>query len=369
MDFFCNKFMRMPIWLLLLAIVSFNMACNERSGSQESTEQPDKNISFNESDVIQLDGQTLTEADTLSRPSKIVIAGPYLIIKDAYGQPPIHVIRASDGSYVTALGTPGEGPGEFIGTWSFDVVSGDPPRFWIYDMPQLRLTYVDLEAYLRGAFELGDRIINLNIGFTPTAPTWLSDSLLVSPGFLTEEGRLAQFGPEGRFIGTAGISPPSRKGVPLAVLQHAYQSRMKPNPNRSLLALGTFYADRLEIYHFDGTRKVLAQGPAHFDPTFEVGILQGEPARQSTDETRYGYIDIATTQDRIYALYSGRLRNQQGNHGDTVRVFDWNGNLKQVYDLNAAVLGITVDSTETTLYATQRFPSLEITRYSLPPPL
>lgn len=361
--------MRMPKWLLLLAIVSFNMACNERSGSQESTEQPDKNVSFNESDVIQLDGQTLTEADTLARPSKIVIAGPYLIIKDAYGQPPIHVIRASDGSYVTALGTPGEGPGEFIGTWSFDVVSGDPPRFWIYDMPELRLTYVDLEAYLRGAFELGDRIINLNIGFTPTAPTWLGDSLFVSPGFLTEEGRLAQFSPEGTFMGTIGISPPSREGVPLAVLQHAYQSWMKPNPNRSLLALGTFYADRLEIYRPNGIRKLLVQGPAHFNPTFEVGTMQGEPARQSTDETRYGYIDIATTQRHIYALYSGRLRDQQGNYGDTVRVFDWDGNLNQVYNLNAAVLGIAVAPDETRLYATQRAPTVEISTYRLPPSL
>ena len=62
----------------------------------------------------------------------------------------------------------------------------------------------------------------------------------------------------------------------------------------------------------------------------------------------------------------GHYVNQQGNHGDTVRVFDGDGNLEQVYDLNAAVLGITVDAAEGTLYATRRFPNLEITRYRLP---
>ena len=64
----------------------------------------------------------------------------------------------------------------------------------------------------------------------------------------------------------------------------------------------------------------------------------------------------------------GHYVNQQANHGDTVRVFDGDGNLEQVYDLNAAVFGITVDAAEGTLYATRRFPNLEITRYSLPSP-
>ena len=65
----------------------------------------------------------------------------------------------------------------------------------------------------------------------------------------------------------------------------------------------------------------------------------------------------------------GHYVNQQGNHGDTVRVFDGDGNLEQVYDLNAAVLGITVDAAEGTLYATRRFPNLETTAYGLPSPL
>lgn len=356
----------MPRGALYLLTVVFCLACGNSPSVQAPAEEPDKIVQIEPSDVTALDGQTLTDADTLARPSNIVRAGSFLLVEDSYDDPPIHVIRRSDGSYVSSIGTPGEGPGEFTGTWSFDVTSQDPLQFWVYDLSQLRLTYVDLEQYLNGPFDLGERIINLKIGFTPTAPVWLGDSLMVSPGFLTEEGRLARFTPEGEYVGTVGRSPPARSGVPLAVLQHAYQSQMKPRPgDRSLLALGTFYADRLEIYHADGTRKALVQGPALFEPIFEVGTMQGEPVRQSTEHTRYGYIDLATTKQHIYALYSGRRREEGGNHGDTVRVFDWDGNLEEVYELNAAVLGIAVGRAGRTLYATQRAPNLEITEYPL----
>jgi len=357
-------------WLAGAVVATCLLACTAQSDTSSATDSSGPMIQISEDSVISLRGETLTDADTLARPSKIVTAGPYLVVKDSHGNPPVHIIRASDGAYVSSLGTPGQGPGEFTGSgaWSFDVVSHDPPRLWIYDLSALRLTYVDLEGYVNGSFALGERILNLNIGFTPTSPVWLGDSLLVSPGFLTEPRRLAQFSPEGDYLGAVGVSPPPRDGVPIAVLQHAYQSRMKPRPgDRSLLALGTFYADRIEIYHADGTRKRLVQGPANFDPIFNVAPYQGQPARQSTDETRNGYTDLATTKDHIYALYSGRRRDKGGPYGTSVRVFDWDGTLQRVYNLNAAALGIAVDPDGTTLYATQRYPDLEITRYALAP--
>lgn len=350
-------------WPLYALVTVLCLGCGNSPNPEGPAEQPDKIIQINESDVDTLDGETLTDADTLARPSNLVMAGSYLVIKDSHGDPAVHVVRRSDGSYVTSLGEPGQGPGQFS-AWTFDVTSFDPPRFWVNDLSQRRLTYVDLERYLEGQFELGERIINLDIA--PTSPVWLGDSLVVSPAFMAKEGRLAKLNPSGTFLGTMGVSPPPRNEAPMPVLQHAYQSWMKPRPgDRSLLALGTFYADRIEIYHADGTRKALVQGPALFEPIFEVATREGEPVRGSTDETRYGYIDLATTEQHIYALYSGRRRDESGNHGETIRVFDWDGNLEHVYNLKAAILSIAVDPAETTLYATQRAPDLEITKYPL----
>jgi hypothetical protein len=139
----------------------------------------------------------------------------------------------------------------------------------------------------------------------------------------------------------------------MAVLQHAYQSRMVPRPDRKLLALATFYADQIEIYKADGTRKHLVTGPDAFTPAFEVGTYRGEPVRQSTDETRIGYLDLATTQEHIYALYSGLPTRKSRGYGTSVRVFDWEGTYVRTYDLDAAVRGIAVSEDGATLFATQ----------------
>jgi len=97
--------------------------------------------------------------------------------------------------------------------------------------------------------------------------------------------------------------------------------------------------------------------------------MDGQPVHSTTSETRVGYIDLATTDERIYALYSGRLRGQQGGWANIVRVFDWDGNYQASYDLQAAAIGIAVvpeTSEQDVMYVVQMRPRLEITRYILP---
>ncbi len=371
-DIFRRQLAVIVVGIIIIGGTRCSSDSPSRTGSQPSP--PTAQMIDDPPSPLPIQPEPLLLSDTLADPSSLVRAGAHLIVEDKSDATPIHVIRIEDGAYISTLGTEGQGPGEFTGLWSFDVVSHDPPRFWAYDLQQLRLTYVDLEGALSGSFKLGDRVLNLNIGFTPTVPTWLNDSLLVSPGVLTDDGRLAYFDRSGNHVETMGTAPPPREDVPMAVLQHAYQSWMKPHPDRTLFALATFYADQIEIYRADGTRKHLLIGPDSFEPAFDVAQFQGEAVRATTDETRNGYIDLATTRDRIYALYSGRLQRKAGNYGTTVRVFDWDGTLHRVYDLNAAVRGIAVSNDGQTLFATQHvrrgtngtMDEIGITKYRLP---
>jgi len=352
----------------VVIITAATYGCVGEQPDRAFLDEADNMIAVTSTDSIPLEGETLTDTDSLARPSKIYPAGPYLVVLDSYAQPPIHVIRSSDGAYIASLGGPGEGPGEFVGPWSVDVPSREATSFWVHDLTQTRATHFDIERYLEGNDPVQE-IVNFNVGFTLTSPILVGDSLFISPGFLTEEGRLAVFNRDGDHKDTVGNILVSRDRVPAAVLQHAYQSRMKASPDRSRLALATFYADQLEIYSPTGERKALVQGPEYFDPVFEVGAMDGQPVHSTTSETRVGYIDLATTDERIYALYSGRLRGQQGGWANIVRVFDWDGNYQASYDLQAAAIGIAVvpeTSEQDVMYVVQMRPRLEITRYILP---
>lgn len=353
--------MRFLVWLVLVGGV---LGCGP--DQEGRTRSNTKTIGYHPEEADSLHGQVLSNADTIANPSSLVKVGEYLLVADISSDPPAHILTSKDGSYVRSLGTQGRGPGEFRGIWSFDVVSDSPGGVWAYDLNALRLTYIPVPQYVEGDYTLGDRLVTLETGYSPTSPHWLGDSLLVSPGFLTEEGRLAYLDPQtGTTRRIDGVSPPNPNGDPIAVLQHAYQAFMDIEPTDSLLVLGTRYADQLEIYRTDGTQQTVIRGPDHFDPVYEVGSAQGEPVRVSTDETRTGYLDVKATRSAIYALYAGRHR---AGSASLVHVLDWQGTLQTVYKLDEPVRAIAVDEESDRLYASRAVSGPAILTYPVPIP-
>jgi TolB-like 6-blade propeller-like len=185
-------------------------------------------------------------------------------------------------------------------------------------------------------------------------------------------GRLAVFSSSGEFTGTVGDTPPAAPGVPAQVAGHAYQSTARLSPDRTRLALVTRHADRLEIYRADGTLAARATGPRGFEPVYSVARNpRGEPIFGSGRDLRFGYVDVAATEERIYALYSGRTRGQapgRANFGRWVHVYDWSGRLHEVLGLDSDVLGIAVSADGGTLYAVRHEPAPALVAYPLADP-
>ena len=71
---------------------------------------------------------------------------------------------------------------------------------------------------------------------------------------------------------------------------------------------------------------------------------------------RQAYISCSVGQDRLFALFSGRLVSDQTPYEDRssgrfVHVFDWEGDLGAVFQLDRNVNSITVNSTGDVLFA------------------
>ena len=316
-----------------------------------------------------LKGEVICASDSIGVPVKLEKVQSYLVLLDAHVKTPVHVIHAQTGKYLRKLGSYGKGPGEFTGPWSFDRRSPSSSKFWIYDLPLRRMTLLDLEKAFRNGpanRDYVEDIVVLQSEGTPLSPLWLGDTLIVSPG-LFSGGRLAFFSPNGALIREAGAVPPGPREIPVTVRQHAYQSTMKANADRNILVLANRFSDRLEFYKSNGEKLFDVRGDKMFDPVYEVGVnVLGDPIMKTNEKLRYGYIDVDTSGEFIYALYSGRKRSDfsgMASWGDTIHVFNWSGKLLYIYKLDRDAISIAIDDEKRTLYAASQ--GSVITRYKL----
>ncbi|HYW06969.1 MAG TPA: BF3164 family lipoprotein [Longimicrobium sp.] len=302
-------------------------------------------------------------AAELGCPSAIAVVGPNVVVLDDASDSVVHVVRAADGALLRSFGRRGEGPGEYRSAWSLATTPGGGRGVWIYDMALQRFTAVRDVEDPSGPIHS----ISLRTDGPATTPLWLTDSMIVTPGFFSG-GRLARLEPGGMVRGYVGALPPGGAEIPPSVRQHAYTGSLAKSEARSLLALATRHADQIEIYRPDGTLVRRARGPFGFEPRFTVSTRGGKPAMTTDDGLRFGYIDVTATDEWIFALFSGRTREGSGGDaafGRYVHVFDWDGTLREVLRLDADLLTLAVARDGRTLYGVRHDPEPAVVAYRL----
>jgi hypothetical protein len=308
----------------------------------------------------------LPASGSLGLPISIELVRDRLVLIDVAADSVIHVLDRTDGSTVQSFGRRGGGPGEFQGAWKIERVQGSDAQFWIYDLNLRRLTHIDLDTDFEDPGHREHRSITLISETTIIDPVWV-DTVLVALGF-HPEGRFGFYDRRGKLLRTAGELPADEIDVPATIRQQAYQSVLRPSPDRSLLAAATRHADMLDIYRRDGTLVASARPPFSFVPSYEIQKSRENLVIATGDDLRFGYLSLATTADHIYALFSGRTRRGfpgVANYGEYVHVFDWSGALVRVLRLDASSIGITVDEGGTRLYSIRHDPSPAVVEYEL----
>lgn len=303
---------------------------------------------------VVLKAEVLHESDALGAPTDVEVMGSSLVIADDFAERPLQLMRRSDGVIERSFGGKGQGPREFESAWAIDVV--DPAgEFMVHDLMLQRVTWVDVREDFRDGAWVADRSLKLKAETMLTETAW-SPQGMVGLGFLPQ-GRLAHLDDRGAVVRMTGPTPLDGQEVPPEVRQQAYQSKLKPNPSRTRWAVATRFADRLEIY--DAAGSLVAEGtrPYGFEPVYQAKKSTRTVSMASGDETRFGYLDVATTKSRIYALFSGRTRAEgRANYGDMVHVFDWDGRLLEAVQLDAFVISLAVDPAGSTLYGLRHDP-------------
>lgn len=346
-----------PAYLLTLPLLFSLFAC-ERRPQESSTPEP-------------LTGQPFATGDYLDSPSKMVAIDGRLVLLDR-SAPMVHVFRLEDGRRIGSFGAKGDGPGEYRNPGEVQRDPHDPGAFWIFDGGLLRMTR--LRFGHADSLPAVDSIVNLHAGTGVFfEPVWLTDTTLAVAGIFPghPDGRLLLTRGDGEFIRGIGTAPrhPGAANIPTTVLQHAYEGPLAVHPARSRLALATRLADRLEIYRADGTLAKQVVGSTGFLPKFEVNERAEGVSMATGDDLRVGYVDLESTGELIFALFSGSARSEAGSRvyfGKEVHVFDWDGNLVSRLALGERAFTIAVDSGSGFLYATHHDPAPRVARYRLP---
>lgn len=302
-----------------------------------------------------LQGEVLHQSDALAAPTAIEVAGDRLVLADDFADRNVRVLRRSSGAIERSFGRKGRGPREFETVIGIDII--DPSgELMMYDPMLQRVTWVDLDADFEGDRWVSDRSVKLNSSAMLMMTGWTSDGL-IGVGSLTD-ARLAHLNPQGRLLRTTGSAPVAPGEVRETVWMRAIQTRLKPHPDRTRWVVVSRFADRLEIYNAEGTLTAAGDRPYDFGPQ---DLKEEDPGA-----VRFGYIDVATTESRIYALFSGWVRRQgQANYGGLIHVFDWDGRLMDVWELDSRLIALTMTPDGHRLYGVRHEPVPAVLSYAL----
>jgi hypothetical protein len=288
-------------------------------------------------------GRLVYEGDVLAMPTQIAVANDRIALVDGFADSPIHVLDAR-GHYLAGFGRAGEGPGEFEGPRALEPTL-DGEGFWVFDAALSRLTLVEPDRWESTA---ASARVTVSV-HGPAMVTNLvrrGDDGFLAAGFFGE-GRLGHFTADGEYEGASGAIPTSDIEAPPAVLQHAYRGNLKADPAGARLVFANRHAGFLEVFSQEGELLRRIEGPFAFEPVFEVKAGEGGPSLATGDDLRFGYVDVATTNDRIYALFS------------------WDGALRSVIHLDADAMAIAVDSRRSRLLAVRHLPTPAVLSYEL----
>ena len=317
--------------------------------------------------VLDLQGVVQHQGEHLGMPMGLAAFGNTLVAIDRYADRSVHVVDIDTGNLRGSVGRKGEGPGEFKAAYSIDRVA-NTDELWVFDAGTQRLTRVDLSA-LDSDGGWAREFVSLRGSARVVNPVRTAAGDVLAVG-LFPEGRFGVFNREGEQVDVRGALPEWSEPIPPGVLQHAFTGTIKSDPARQRFAVGARHAGLLEIFDASGRKLARAQVPVEFEPRFTVNVRQDRPPSMgSGNDLRFGYVDVATTDDRVYGLFSGRLRGEypkSATYAREVHVFDWEGRLETIIRLDSDVISIAVDERDETLYAIRHDPLPAIMKYELP---
>lgn len=289
------------------------------------------------------------------------IIGPYLLIKQDQNRADkvvFTVYQATDLELLGNIGVRGrEGPDTFYGAsyWGQYVERNGEYLIWVNDPPRYRMSLINITESL----ERGETVIERHINHDPendfmNALYVLDSSDLVAhqPGYHpnTNQAPLVMFKngeieTYGEYPEVKNILDEERWGKGATFNRVALS--MKPDQSRFAVAMN--YYDRLDVFNINGKLISSYRDIEKYTLYNYSDIIT--PSKDIPRKYRDYYSSVASTEDFLFIIYKDiSVEKWAEFHPITIRVFDWDGNLKAELFCPDKIWNLSIDEENGFIY-------------------
>lgn len=325
-----------------------------------------KDTDFEE--AIQLQHEVYN-SDFIGNPFIVKSIGTMLYTIDGMNDPLIHVFE--EGTYKGQVIKKGQGPNEMVSPFELSP-SFDGKNIWIYNNSTQRWLEFLGEAIATNTKAVAtDKIEfarNNNTPFAPATPSWISRDQFICTNPWSHEDRFYII--DRTTMEKKGVQNPNiifTDQLPASILSILFDAKMTMKPDRSKVALAGSYLDAIEIFNTNGEILNTIKGPEEgFNFAFDQAKSLEMNILSTNADTKKAYVNICSTNQYIYALYSGKRKGEESNYnlGNCILVFDWDGKPIKKYLLDQELIHFDINEKEQRLYAVSK-PENYIIYYNL----
>jgi len=313
-----------------------------------------------------LAGEEIIKGESLGFPREVVCIGEHVVILDnapVKGGGKIRLYDSSDFSYEGSTGAAGAGVGEFRQPNGLNSLCCGDRGFSVFDLSLNRLTIYRF-GYQKQVKV--DKIITLKGGM-PYRPVVVNDTMILSLALGITSNRVAVYDSSGKLVKTVGVLLPGKdKKTPVHIHNQASQGIIRLKPDGSKFVVSALWSDIIDIYNLDGTLVARFHGPLNVSPRYDVVEVNKIPVMAPDEKhAQFGYVDLAVSDKKIYALYCGRPFGKHKLQSQYVHVYNWNGDFLKTYVLDPAVDQLAIDSREERFFGIASEPKLRVLVYKI----
>jgi len=356
--------------VLVLWLVSLTASCEpSRARIIREASKLAPGVDHSEIPVVPLSSSVFSKEEGFAWPWQTLSVGDKVVIADRpWMEGAIHILAAEDGTLLNTFGRRGEGPGEYVAYPNLlQSLDCGPGQFWAFDGSLRRLTRIDLSEPLMEEFDRKE-IVRVPLTESIRHAGFLNDSLVVFTGGI-EDGRVALWNRANDSVMAVGPLPPSDPEIPSLVVQDAYKGPLAVRPDGDAFVVAAERGTRIDLFSTQGGWTGVAEVPFHWKPDYSMKANGDYLYAEEGLRNRSGYVDLAVTENRIFALFSGRSEFWHRGEMDLaeyIHEFDWEGNFIRAYQLDRAVEHIEVDVLRGRILATVQDPEPAIVVFSFP---
>ena len=271
------------------------------------------------------------------------------------------LIDLQTGAVLSHAGRHGEGPNEFRDPGAFMVESASPPRVWVYDFQNRRLSLL--------AMGPGDELRvaqsrPFNVGESIEQPVRVGQQFIANGLF--PDYTLLVLDSAGRAVRRIAAEQP----FPARVMPHVTgrrllnRSYLTIEPDGSRLALTYQWASRIDFFSSEGRLLGSVQGPRATAAKYRIN----DGDRFFWDpQGQMAYTGVQSTDRFVYAMFCGcREADDRDQRSQRVHVFRWNGDFVTEIQLDRRVTAFAVSSDDSFLYGSITEPHPAVGEWKLP---